>query len=92
MILIILRGMSEKGLLSHLHEISSHPDKLSAPSGASKELAMKTVGQPDWTPSISGADLIKARTKNSQLAKKIGAVSVDTNLKIEDAVNVRFLP
>ncbi len=61
-------------------------------TGASKELALKTVGQLDWTPSISGGDLIKAVTNISDLAKKIGMVSADANLKIEDVVDVRFLP
>ena len=61
-------------------------------SGASKELAMKTVTQLDWTPSSSGADLIKGITNMSEFAKKTGSVSADANLRIEDAVDIRFLP
>ena len=61
-------------------------------SGASKELAMKTVGQLDWTPSISRVDLMKGITNMSEFAKEIGEVGIDANLKIEDAVNVSFLP
>ncbi len=59
-----------------------------------RDLADKAVSQIDWQPSGrgSGQSLTLAVANVWQYNKDSGAIPADVNLKIEDAVDVRFLP
>jgi NitT/TauT family transport system substrate-binding protein len=63
---------------------------------APKDLADKTISDLDWTPSGrgTGSDLTAAVVNHWQFNKDSGAVPASTweKVKIEDAVDVRFLP
>jgi ABC-type nitrate/sulfonate/bicarbonate transport system substrate-binding protein len=62
--------------------------------GAPKDLAEKAVSQLDWTPAGrgSGSDLTVAITNVWQYSKESGTIPPSIDVKIEDAVDVRFLP
>jgi ABC-type nitrate/sulfonate/bicarbonate transport system substrate-binding protein len=63
-------------------------------TNAPKDLADKVVSQIDWTPDGrgTGQDLVAAVGNNFRFSVDIGAIPANNNLKIEDAVDVRFLP
>lgn len=63
-------------------------------SNAPRDLAQKVHSQYEWTPGGrgSGADLFLAVKNRWEHNKDVGIVPADANLKIEDAVDVRFLP
>lgn len=57
------------------------------------DVANKVVSQFDWTPSgRPGGDLLMATANYWQVLKQTGAVPANSELKIEDVVDSRFLP
>jgi len=63
-------------------------------SNAPKDLADKVIRLIDWQPSGrgSGNDLLTAVKNNWQFEKESGTIPGNFSLKIEDVVDVRFLP
>jgi NitT/TauT family transport system substrate-binding protein len=63
-------------------------------TNAPADLANKVPSQTDWTPNGrgSGQDLIAALKNMWQYNKDVGAIPANSSLKVEDAVDVRFLP
>ena len=60
---------------------------------SSRELADKALSQLDWTPIMGGAELSTAVRNSWQYARDSGSIpSSTTPVKIEDAVDSRFLP
>jgi len=59
-----------------------------------KDLATKAVSLYDMQPSGrgSGSDLLAAVTNSFQSQKDVGAIPAGTVVKIEDAVDISFLP
>ena len=63
-------------------------------TNAPRDIAERAVYQRDWQPSGrgSGSDLVQAVVNNWQWNKESGAIPANVNVKIEDAIDVRFLP
>jgi hypothetical protein len=63
-------------------------------SNAPQDLADKVISQIDWSPNGrgSGGDLAAALGNLWQYTKDTGVVPPGSTFKIEDAVDVRFLP
>lgn len=81
--------------ISYLKENPNYAaDLYSRKTAAPKDLADKAVSQLDWRPNGrgSGADLTTAVTNNWQYNKESGAIPPNINVKIEEAVDARFLP
>jgi len=63
-------------------------------TNAPRDLAAKAVSQIDWQAGGrgSGQDLILAASNGWQYAKDSGVIPAEVNMKIEDAVDMKFLP
>lgn len=63
-------------------------------SNAPKDLADKVVHHIDWRPGGrgSGNDLVTAVKNTWQVVKEAGTIPATFKLRIEDAIDTRFLP
>jgi hypothetical protein len=79
-----------KGSCSNSLTFSDVDKKTNAP----KDFADRVVAPLDWRPSGrgTGVDLVAAASNVWQVQKESGAIPANVNLKVEDAVDVRFLP
>ncbi|MBI4258196.1 MAG: ABC transporter substrate-binding protein [Thaumarchaeota archaeon] len=62
-------------------------------TNAPKDLADLVIGQTNWTPGMSGSELLMAMANNGAFSKEVSPLPAGIPpVKVEDAVDVRFLP